>query len=948
MRRTVVSLAFVLTWSGCTCASDVTIAPPRVPQGGRAVAIAVSPSNQKRIIVASETGGLFRTFDGGKSFQHLDGFPTYAPVDVAVASSDPNIVIATARDDFRTVSGGGIWRSTDGGGSWKRPAGWPPAMSCPLRSEARGISHMPLTKTFHVATDCGIAVSSDNGATFSMVVLNPLKPKVRDVLVLNRETGVAVDDSLIWFLNRGTWQQAAGGPDSTLEFAIHSLASPWWTGERIFYHVGRDREIYVSTDGGANWTFMQTPPHGGGREKFVRVGRGLDGDPTHFDVYFGDGFTMWRQAVTTVIPGGSNEWFEPKSMDHRDPSDVAFSPGYEEPIMLATDGGVHLTPDSGRTWKLTGSNYGGFTALQIGEMTGRAVEGDDPHLDLYYGTQDNDIKGSSDGGKTWDGSIAHEGAFLNADGANPERVDGPVTGRHCGGCRLFLATPHLGSTSSPPPFPNAPDGSPANRADAPAQLIGPVYIQSVRDAGPPVSTNYFLTNDRGTSWSPAFSIPFEPLGVPKFGGNLVDPVAYVGIKRSGNTIGLFRAQNVATQATVRRADSVGLNSVGILVTGQATYTVFGVNPSNPNVLLAPDVFWQGIMKGSSDGGLTWYPQNDLTVAITDSGTFNMKKGMQSFVTAIAWDPSNTCHILIGTMQNGVIRSADGGRTWKRVAGSTVATYITSFFFPPTGSIWMSTNGRGLWTIDVDRRPPGGPRCQFPRPTTNWPPVDTVFATTMAAQATRPFHGLADSLVCPTCTVLTVRNGWITDIATTGNTVTGLAISSGILSARNRAGVDVPLAVPNSYSEMDGERLRRLLGRSFDATRRVRALVLRGTELVAAVQSREELAFGARRTPMIYLESQGRSAVPSVVVAGDSVTVHGYGFLAGTAARGVSIVAGADTAAAGVEVRADGTFSRRIRALSGPGPFVVSAVQRDGNRLTVESGSITLVADEEEQ
>ncbi|MEA2327741.1 MAG: hypothetical protein QOE68_2700, partial [Thermoanaerobaculia bacterium] len=57
------------------CLADVVIVPPRVPQGGRAVAIAVSQSNAKRLVVATESGGLFRTFDGGVSFQHLDNFP---------------------------------------------------------------------------------------------------------------------------------------------------------------------------------------------------------------------------------------------------------------------------------------------------------------------------------------------------------------------------------------------------------------------------------------------------------------------------------------------------------------------------------------------------------------------------------------------------------------------------------------------------------------------------------------------------------------------------------------------------------------------------------------------------------------------------------------------------------------------------------------------------------
>jgi len=92
--------------SACGPHSDVTIVPPKVPAGGRAVAIAVSQSDAKRLVVATESGGLFRTFDGGVSFQHLDAFPTLFAVDVVMASLDPNIVIATARDDFATTSGG--------------------------------------------------------------------------------------------------------------------------------------------------------------------------------------------------------------------------------------------------------------------------------------------------------------------------------------------------------------------------------------------------------------------------------------------------------------------------------------------------------------------------------------------------------------------------------------------------------------------------------------------------------------------------------------------------------------------------------------------------------------------------------------------------------------------------------------------------------------------------
>ena len=941
MRRVLPAATLALAWA-CS-KSDVTIAPPRVPQGGRAVAIAVSLADEKRIVVATESGGLFRTFNGGTSFQHLDAFPTFAPVDVAIASLDPNIIIATARDDFATITGGGIWRSTDGGASWKRPTGWPPPMSptCGARPWARGISHIRLSRTFHVATDCGIAVSTDNGATFSMVVLNPSQPKVRGVLVTSRTTGVAADDTRLYYLNGGMWQLATGGPSSLGEHNYQNFAATWWTGEPIFYHAGRDREIYFSTDNGANWTFMATPPHGGGREKMIEVGRGLDGDPSHFDVYFGDGVIPWRQAVTTAVPGGTNEWRRPTTIDHLDPADIAFTPGFERPLMLATDGGVHLTPDNGKTWKLTGSGYGGFTALQIGEITGRAVGGAKPHLDLYYATQDNDIKGSSDGGQTWPGSLG-EGAFLSADAANPAAVDGRVTGRQCGPCSLFDASDHLTSGSSN--FRSAPNGNSSSPADPPVQLVGPTYFQHVPTTGPPASFDYYLTNDRGASWNPVFSLPLGPIGTMKFAGALDDPVAYVGVRRGGNAFGLYRIQNAVTQPAVRRADSTGFGSVGILRTFQGSYAVFGVDPSQPNQLIAADVN-DSQMKASRDGGITWYPLPNLTTAVTDSARFLFSQDISSFATAIAWDPSNTCHILVGTMQNGVIRSVDGGNTWRRVAGSKVATYVTSFFFPPTGSIWMSTYGRGLWTINVDRSRPANARCAFPRPPGDLTPFDSLVVFMAGSGGSRPFEGFRDTLVCATCTFLTARNGWITDITVDGRVVKAVAISGGMAAERDRTGKEVPLSVPNSYFVGESPGLRRLLGKANQMRRRPRGIVLSQKQLVGIVMSRDELPWPTARTPMLYITNASKTGVPSVVEPGDSVAVHGYGFLPGTGRNGVNIVVKGDTVAVGVRVLPNGTFSVRLPVVRGPELLEVIAVQRDGMRITIEQGSITAVARE---
>jgi hypothetical protein len=922
-------VAMVVLGSIAACSpSDVKIVPPRVAEGGRATAIAVAQSDAKRLLVATESGGLFRTFNGGVSFQHLDGFPTLYAVDVAIASLDPNTMIATARDDFAKVTGGGIWRSTDGGGTWNRPMGWPPA-GCSGRPAAAGISHMPLTRTFYVATDCGLAVSSDNGATFTTTPLDPNNKMLFSVLVLNRTTGVAADNRRTWFLNNGQWTPSLGGPDNGGILAPHAFASPWWAAGNIFYHAGRDGQLWVSTTSGGAWrrmlTYCDTLPSAvcGNREPFVRVGRGLDGDPTHVDVYYGDGTNLWREAVTVTVPAGPLADWRKLSSDHGDPADIAFTPGFSEPLMLATDGGVHLTTDKGKNWKYTGSNFGGFVALQVGEMTGRQVAGSASHLDLYYGTQDNGIRGSRDGGVTWTGAIGGEGAFVQADRVNPAMIDGQVTGRYCGGCKLFDAEAHLASSTL---FRNAPGGTPADSfAHAPFQLIGPNYLQPV-----PVPPNeqYWLTGNRGSSWDSSFTVPGNHVGNILFSGDLGNPVTYVALE-NGQGARLMRASAVSGTPTVRAADSIGMGTIALLRTGQARYAVVGVDPKNSEHLIALDIDAPSGTKVSRDGGLSWFRLPALDSAASDSGRFMLSNNGAPFVTTIAWDPTNSCHILVGTMQNGVIRSADGGRTWAQVRGSKQAPIVTSFFFPPTGSIWMSTYGRGLWQVTVDRSPPSSRRCVFRQPVIEPSPPMVILR---GAGAPRPFTGLRDSVVCSTCTVFLVHDGWITDIDGDGD-VRVVATSGGFVEQRRPDGREAAVTITNRHGGDESDKLRGRV-RGLANASHVRGLVLDGSRLVAFLVGSEPLPIAPIR----------KAAVFTRALTGDSVQVLGFQFLPGVGARGVTVLVEADTVLSGVPVSADGRFDAKVRVgRHPPGWVVVTAAQHDGLRTTLATSNVQVVA-----
>ena len=353
-----------------------------------------------------------------------------------------------------------------------------------------------------------------------------------------------------------------------------------------------------------------------------------------------------------------------------------------------------------------------------------------------------------------------------------------------------------------------------------------------------------------------------------------------------------------------------------------------------------------MMKVSADGGGLWYPLPQLTQAVTENGQYLFTVAELSLASVIGWDPYDSCHVLVGTMQNGIFRSTDGANTWKRIDGSKAVTSVTSFYFPPTGSIWVSTNGRGLWTLSLTRKAgseAGG--CRFPHARPGELSEDSLIALDPATGSPSPFRGLDDPAVCSTCTVVVVRNGWITELQMSGDGIRGLAISGGTIAQLDRAGKEVPLAVSNVYRPGEGRLERNRLVNRQIGSRRVRGLVLDGTRLRLAIASGGELPFAPARTPLVFAHA-ARTRGMTYVEVGEPVRVTGTGFLPSPGSgRGVQILFDGEVVASDVPVGADGSFSIDIPMRRPRGEVVVTAEQRDGLRLTSERTTIDVVTKE---
>src|SRR4051794_10488856 len=96
----------------CTVAlpgrADAAVAPivpfqPNVGAGGRTVAVDVSVWDGSDI-AAAETGGLFRSTDGGGTWQHLDSLPPFMLMDARLSPAQSGVIVATALSDASVPS----------------------------------------------------------------------------------------------------------------------------------------------------------------------------------------------------------------------------------------------------------------------------------------------------------------------------------------------------------------------------------------------------------------------------------------------------------------------------------------------------------------------------------------------------------------------------------------------------------------------------------------------------------------------------------------------------------------------------------------------------------------------------------------------------------------------------------------------------------------------------
>jgi photosystem II stability/assembly factor-like uncharacterized protein len=337
-------------------------------RGGRVTTVTGVPSQPKTFYMGVASGGLFRTTNGGDSWEPItDGkVPVASMGSVAVAESNPNVIwLGTGSDGVRSnvSTGRGIYRSTDAGKTWEFKGLYDAGQVGAVRIHpsnpdvawvaAYGDIFKPnKTRGVFKTTDGGktwkntLYVSDSTGAMD--VELQPGNPNVVYAWMnrIERKPWTIISGSREGGFYKSTdggetWKHITKGLPTDL-IGKGNLAPTAANPQRLYALVEAlpGGGLYRSDDAGESWQLMNTTPGLITRPFYYTT---LGADPTNADIVYGGAETFYKST-----DGGKT--VAPLRTPHGDNHDIWINPKDGNTMIQSNDGGANVSFDGGRTW----------------------------------------------------------------------------------------------------------------------------------------------------------------------------------------------------------------------------------------------------------------------------------------------------------------------------------------------------------------------------------------------------------------------------------------------------------------------------------------------------------------------------------------------------------------------------------------------------------------------
>jgi hypothetical protein len=439
----------------------------------------------------------------------------------------------------------------------------------------------------------------------------------------------------------------------------------------------------------------------------VRVARGASGPPS-LDVWVGCGAHLYRRSAADILDfkrttkSRWRDYWRPQGL-HDDTGHMGLD-SVKTPVLYGSDGGVFKpsAPDF-TSWTRASDPGSGMNSFLFTDIAGTDYLGGS--RSLYLSTQDNGVWGSPDDGATWPIDDCAEGFHFEVPKLSLT-TEGLVVSYGTAGCdpnNVRLSDANLVNQRNTPNVSSS--GFPLSDMGNAFLVAWGDYVRYRAPAGS--NQEIHVSRDYGSTWRKRVNTSVNLAGTPQvsgtppavyfpvFGGSTFAGVRRIGLLRFNDIFGLG-VQYVGEANIFYLPDS---GSLGLRATEFDWQAVYGVDPRNPNFIIAPDVNG-GRMMITRNSGATWFEDTALTSLVTKSGSLNFYDDPYHMqVTHISFDTYRPNRVLIGTRDAGVILSNDNGHTWFRIADSERLLYCTGFYFGRDNICYASSYGRGLWKVD---------------------------------------------------------------------------------------------------------------------------------------------------------------------------------------------------------------------------------------------------------
>jgi photosystem II stability/assembly factor-like uncharacterized protein len=367
---------------------------------GRIIDLEGHPTNDRIIYVGSAGGGVWKSSNGGASFQPIfdENAQSIGKVKLDPKDPDNKIWVGTGETWTRnSVSiGDGLYKSIDGGVNWTK-AGFDNSeriSSIEINPENTNIMYVGvLGELWGDNEERGVYKSIDGGQTWDKVLYIDQTTGCGDVIMDPKDPNTLY--ASMWEFRRTGWSFNSGGNKSALYKSTDSgktwnkIHNGFPTGKlgriaiavapsdsNILYAVletedENKRGLYKSTDAGNSWEHLNSD-----FELVVRpfYFSRIVIDPKNPDV-------VVKAGLTGSISRDGGKTFKSLGNMHLDIHDMLFDINNSDRMYVGTDGGVYRTWDGGNTMEIVAN-------LPLSQFYHISVDNEEPY-NVYGGLQDN-------------------------------------------------------------------------------------------------------------------------------------------------------------------------------------------------------------------------------------------------------------------------------------------------------------------------------------------------------------------------------------------------------------------------------------------------------------------------------------------------------------------------------------------------------------------------------